>query len=292
MEWMLVAEQLRDLALATFGEVDWIVTGRMVLVVVLCGAIGLERSEHDRASGFRPHILVGLGACLMTLAGGYGFPDLDGLRDPMRVASYVVSGIGFLGAGAILRYGTTVRGLTTAASIWGSAGIGIAVGAGLGTLATVATLLILFTLTILERIELRMGRGESVNDLRLHIKDVNRSVGKTLAALTRLGVPVKRSTIEPGPAESAVLRVELGRPLRAQETPDLVRQLLTLKYIERVDTQWVDPQLADQGPRVLREVSRMGKETKEDFAHLNLDDDTLLHDLHKTEQERSKPDGR
>src|ERR1700726_1387458 len=80
------------------GRVDGVVVGRLFITVALCGAIGLERSTHERASGFRTHILVGLGACLMTLAGGYGFSDLkNGTGDPMRVASYVVSGIGFLG---------------------------------------------------------------------------------------------------------------------------------------------------------------------------------------------------
>ena len=92
-----------------FGELDGVVVGRTVLALVLCGLVGLERSSHERASGLRPHILVGLGACLMTQAGAYGFGELarDG-RDPMRVASYVVSGIGFLGAGAILRHGTEI----------------------------------------------------------------------------------------------------------------------------------------------------------------------------------------
>lgn len=122
------------------------------------------------------------------------------LRDPMRVASYVVSGIGFLGAGAILRHGTTVRGLTTAASIWGAAGIGIATGVGLGGLAAVATVLILFTLTTLERVEARLGRGEAASDLKIHLRDDHRAVGKALTALDRLGVPVKRATMLPGAA--------------------------------------------------------------------------------------------
>src|ERR1700722_717665 len=87
------------------GHLDWNMVGRMCLTLILCGGVGLERSTHERASGFRTHIMVGLGACMMTLAGGYGFQDLHGGNpggDPMRIASYVVSGIGFLGAGAIL----------------------------------------------------------------------------------------------------------------------------------------------------------------------------------------------
>jgi putative Mg2+ transporter-C (MgtC) family protein len=122
---------------------DGTMTLRLMLTLVLCGAVGLERSTHERASGFRTHILVGLGACLMTLAGLYGFADAKG-GDPRSIAGYVVSGIGFLGAGAILRHGTTIRGMTTAASLWSAAGVGIAVGAGLPYLATVTTVLILF----------------------------------------------------------------------------------------------------------------------------------------------------
>lgn len=84
---------------------------------------------------------------MMTTAGAYGFGDLAYPHaNPMAVASYVVSGIGFLGAGAILRAGTSVRGLTTAATLWDVAGVGIAVGAGLAGLATLNVVLVLFTL--------------------------------------------------------------------------------------------------------------------------------------------------
>jgi hypothetical protein len=139
IEWFLNM-LLRDLAnlweqviqglMPVTGYFDWILAARLVLTLILCGLIGLERSGHESATGFRPHILVGLGACLMTMAGIYALPESSSMRDPMRVASYVVSGIGFLGAGAILRHGAIVQGVTTAASIWGCAGIGIAVGAG------------------------------------------------------------------------------------------------------------------------------------------------------------------
>ncbi|MCS6871692.1 MAG: MgtC/SapB family protein, partial [Anaerolineae bacterium] len=163
-----LVDQLGQALAPIFGTFDGVLLGRLLLVLVLCGLIGLERSRHERASGFRPHILVGLGACLMTMAGAYAFPQTVG-RDPMRVASYVVSGIGFLGAGAILRHGATVRGLTTAASIWGAAGIGIATGVGMGWLATVTMLLILLTLTILERIETRLYQRHATNTLSLYL---------------------------------------------------------------------------------------------------------------------------
>lgn len=219
------------------GRLDGVMIGRLLLTLVLCGAIGLERGTHERASGFRPHILVGLGACLLTLAGAYGFQEIHNAeRDPLRLAVYVVSGIGFLGAGAILRHGTTVRGLTTAASLWNVAGVGIAVGTGLGLLAALTVALILFTLSPLQRWEARLRLGASAGDLAIHLSNDSEAVGKTLGVLARLGVAVKRATLAPGAGETAILRVELGRALHANQVTPLVQRLLALKYVTRVDT--------------------------------------------------------
>ena len=220
---------------------DGMMAGRMLLTLLFCGAVGLERSTHERASGFRTHILVGLGACMMTLAGGYGFRELSGSAahgaDPMRMASYVVSGIGFLGAGAILRHGTTIRGMTTAASLWSAAGIGITVGAGLPLLAATAAALILFTRVPLKNWEARLRPGQDAGDLAIHLRDDREAVGKALVALTRMGVAVKGTTLFQGAGETAVLRVDLARALRPDEVTPLVQRLLALKYVSRVDTQ-------------------------------------------------------
>jgi putative Mg2+ transporter-C (MgtC) family protein len=232
--WRHAAEH----ALAVFFQTrDGIMTERLFLALVLCGAIGLERSTHERASGLRTHILVGIGACLMTLAGGYGFIEMRGRfgTDPMRVASYVVSGIGFLGAGAILRHGTAIIGMTTAASLWTAAGIGITVGAGLPFLASAAAALILFTLVPLQRWESRVRIGGRPCDLSIHLQNDREAVGKTLAALTRMHVPVRSATIIPGYGDSAVLRVDLSRTLKPSQTAPVVQKLLTLKYVSRVD---------------------------------------------------------
>jgi Uncharacterized membrane protein len=147
----------------------------------------------------------------------------------------VVSGIGFLGAGAILRHGATVRGLTTAASIWGAAGIGITTGVGLGWLATATMLLILFTLTVLERIETRLHQHGATNTLSLYLANDHRAVGKALAALAQLGVPIRRATMQPAIGETAALLVELNHPLSLNDAPRLIEQLLTVKSIMRVD---------------------------------------------------------
>lgn len=265
------------------GPINLDVIFRLVLTMALCGLVGLERSSHERASGFRPHILVGLGACLVTMAGAYGFAELTGERDALRVASYVVSGIGFMGAGAILRHGTTVRGLTTAATLWGCAGIGVTVATGLGWLAIAGTVLFLFTLTILEWFEARLNFGRPVSRLRIHLHDDNRAVGKALNALARLGAPVKRATVLPGAGTSALLDVELARALTADQAPLLAKQLLTLKkYVAQVDTTVapLDEPSDDEEP---------AEAPEEEVVPLNLSDDDLLKDLNEPDEKEKTP---
>ena len=118
---------------------------RLLLSVVLGGVIGFERERAKKPAGLRTHILICLGACLFTVVSIYGFGG-----DIARVAAGVVTGIGFIGAGAIIRGGRegVVAGITTAATIWSVAGIGLATGAGLYLVAAVATLLILLVLII------------------------------------------------------------------------------------------------------------------------------------------------
>ena len=141
---------------------------RIVLAGLLGGLVGIEREFSDQPAGFRTHILVSFGAALFTLAGAYGVDAFVGVKgvtfDPTRVAAQVVTGIGFLGAGAILRQGVTVRGLTTAASLWVTAAVGVAAGLGYYTGAiavALATVGVLYALKQIERMvfpRLRRGR--------------------------------------------------------------------------------------------------------------------------------------
>src|SRR5436305_8007639 len=97
---------------------------RLVVAAGLGGAIGFERELRERQAGLRTHLVVSVGSALFTLVSAYGFHSFDGKVDPTRIAAQIVSGIGFLGAGAIIRQGLSVRGLTTAASLWLVAAIG------------------------------------------------------------------------------------------------------------------------------------------------------------------------
>ena len=121
---------------------------RLLLAAIFGAAVGYEREHSEKPAGMRTLALVSLGAAAFTLASIHGF----GLSsDPARIAAQVVTGVGFLGAGTILRSGLTVRGLTTAASIWAIAGIGVAVGTGMYILSAVGTFLILVILHFLPR---------------------------------------------------------------------------------------------------------------------------------------------
>ena len=125
------------LAISTIPTVDgWQVTLRLGIAALLGGAIGVERELRDREAGIRTHLLVSMGSALFTLISAYGFHEFltsgDAVvrADPTRIAAQIVTGIGFLGAGAIIREGLSVRGLTTAATLWVVAAIGMACGAG------------------------------------------------------------------------------------------------------------------------------------------------------------------
>ena len=131
---------------------------RLLLITVLAGLVGFERERHGRAAGLRTHILVGLGSCLIMLTALYLMEGLSGrvAIDPTRMAAQVISGIGFLGAGTILRFRASVRGLTTAASLWAVAGIGLAVGAGFLVGAVAGTGIVLAALFGPSRLEWRL----------------------------------------------------------------------------------------------------------------------------------------
>jgi uncharacterized membrane protein YhiD involved in acid resistance len=134
---------------ADISILDW--TIRLILAAALSGMVGFEREARQKAAGLRTHMLVGSGAALFTLVGAFAF---DG-PDPSRVSAQIVTGVGFLGAGAIFRQGGTVSGLTTAAGLWAVAAIGMTAGAGLvegAAIATGITLVILYGLGLIERL--------------------------------------------------------------------------------------------------------------------------------------------
>jgi putative Mg2+ transporter-C (MgtC) family protein len=135
---------------------------RLALSFVLSGFIGIERQLHRRNAGLRTHILVSVGACLIMLTSLYVFDIYKDITrvDPARIAAGVITGIGFLGAGAILKERDGVKGLTTAASLWVVAGIGLAVGVGFFSAAVFTAVLALIALFFLRRFESKLFQEE------------------------------------------------------------------------------------------------------------------------------------
>jgi putative Mg2+ transporter-C (MgtC) family protein len=138
----------------------WEVALRLAVAAALTGAVGLERELRERAAGLRTHMLVGVGSALFTIVSAYAWGDFIFDRtqgtafDPTRIAAQIVTGIGFLGAGVIIRQGLSIRGVTTAAGLWVAAAIGMAVGAGYWGAALIGTGVVLVGLG-----PLRMAEG-------------------------------------------------------------------------------------------------------------------------------------
>jgi putative Mg2+ transporter-C (MgtC) family protein len=138
-------------------EVQFEALLKLLLTAILCMVIGFNRQRSEKPAGLRTHMLAGVGACLFTTVGMLAFPT----GDPTRVASTVVTGIGFLGAGTIFRDEDKIKSLTTAASLWATAAVGVAVAVNAWFLAIGATILIWFILAVVYRFEGAYYRREN-----------------------------------------------------------------------------------------------------------------------------------
>ena len=137
-----------------------------LLCAMLVGAlVGVEREYTHRPAGLRTHILVALGACVASIMGQMLVAQYGGGSDPARLSAQVITGVGFLGAGTIMKEGVSVKGLTTAASVWAVACLGLAAGFGYYALAVVGMVFTLITLTIFEALQRRLIRTRSAEDL-------------------------------------------------------------------------------------------------------------------------------
>jgi putative Mg2+ transporter-C (MgtC) family protein len=210
---------------------------RLGLAAVLGGAIGFERELRDREAGLRTHLLVCVGSALFTIVSAYGFSEFlssgdQVIRaDPTRIAAQIVTGIGFLGAGAIIRQGLSIRGLTTAATLWVAAAIGIAAGAGYWWGAVFGT-----AITILALWPLRIGAHYVFEHMRPEERDLivelapEAGVSKLLHALEERNAHVESIDVsDQGDRRLVVLTLD---------TPSgrLVPELSDLDFV--VGVQW------------------------------------------------------
>ncbi len=160
-------------------EMYFITIFRLLLACILGGLIGYERESMNRPAGFRTHILVCLGSALVMVTSQYIFEKYSGVvnADPARLGAQVISGIGFLGAGTIIREGASVKGLTTAASLWAVSCVGIAAGIGFYEGAIVAALVIYLTLIVLKRLEGNFAKKRQLNILYIKTHNLPGQIG-------------------------------------------------------------------------------------------------------------------
>jgi len=209
---------LHSLNLAAIPELGWPhVLLRLSVAAVLGGAIGMERELRERGAGLRTHLVVCVGSALFTLVSAYGFHEflVNGgslvRTDPTRIAAQIVSGIGFLGAGAIIRQGLSVRGLTTAATLWLVAAIGMASGAGYYSAAFISTVGALLTLGPLRIAAYKLLHRYRPEVERLLIEiPAGGSPGAVIEAIERRGAQVRALEIaQEGDRRSVAADVEL-----------------------------------------------------------------------------------
>jgi len=169
--------------------------GLILLSVVLGSMIGFEREAQGKSAGLRTHVLVCVGATLMSIISMKGFGAWeDGLRDPGRMIGYLVAGIGFLGAGTILRDGLSIKGLTTAASLWATCMVGITVGSGLVLYAIFTTVIIVIILSQFSKIE-RSVAVKASSMLKISAVDRPGLLGDIAALFGRHAISIKKSDI-------------------------------------------------------------------------------------------------
>ncbi|MGZ4345868.1 MAG: MgtC/SapB family protein [Gaiellaceae bacterium] len=233
-----------DLAASSLPTLHW---GEALLRLALAGGlgglIGIERELREREAGLRTHLLVSLGSALFTIVGAYGFHEFlsSGATvvraDPTRIAAQIVTGIGFLGAGAIIRQGLSVRGLTTAATLWVVAAVGLACGAGSYGVAVITTVIVLFALYPLRMIAyrgllpFRPENGRLIVDL-----PGGAAPGKVIDAVEATGARLDSLVVS---QEGTLRRLELEVVLaRHTHPPGLVSQLAELENV--VEVRWTD----------------------------------------------------
>jgi putative Mg2+ transporter-C (MgtC) family protein len=214
---------------------------RLALAAALGGAVGLERELREREAGFRTHLLVALGSALFTIVSAYGFhaflaSGANVVRtDPTRIAAQIVTGIGFLGAGAIIRQGLSVRGLTTAATLWAVAAIGLAVGAGYYSGALITTAIVLLALWPLRRLAYVALRRFRPEDGRLLVElPAGESPGAVIDEVERVGARLHSIEVSQE-GDRRRLRLDVALPAGTR-IPTLVARVADVAQV--ADVRW------------------------------------------------------
>ena len=208
---------------------------RLVLALLLGGVVGYERQSCNKSAGLRTHVLVCVGSCLIMILSVNIYHTVQGLTnaDPARLAAQVVSGIGFLGAGTIMKEGPTVKGLTTAASIWVVSGIGLAVGSGYYFSALAATGLVFVTLSVLFRIEKRMGASDGDCNFVVSIANTPGQVGRVCSCLGDSGMNIRDIKFEEEEDHCLLMSISVSAAKNLDHQP-IVASLMQVEGVSDV----------------------------------------------------------
>lgn len=220
---------------------------RLVVSAIFGGLIGMERETSNRPAGLRTHILVTIGSSLIMLISIDGFNNLSITADPARLASQVVSGIGFLGAGTILRQGNSIKGLTTAASLWVCAGIGLAIGGGYYLGALVTAIIVLFSLRSLGTFENnRSNKAHKILEIECIerpglIGDVGQVLGELNATIKNIEITSDFNTVDildldnPSDIEELIqlkLKIEVNKELEMDKFIDKLNDIESIRHTQ------------------------------------------------------------
>ncbi len=209
----------------------------LLLILFLSGLIGYERERHNRPAGLRTHILVGVGATILMMI-SISMNKLYVESDAGRIAAQVVSGVGFLGAGTIIKEGFSVKGLTTAASLWATAAIGLAVGGNYYFLASLTTFLVIVALFLLNRMEFKMS-GKKYKRLKCKVSDKPGVLGKISIILGNKQIDIKDLIIEKKEDEKETLWIDFTLNVPKNESIDsATMEMLTVEEINELE--WND----------------------------------------------------
>lgn len=209
---------------------------RLALSLVVGAAVGLEREYRDQPAGFRTHTLISIGATLLMFV-SIAVPDWHGSGDPSRIAAQVVSGIGFLGAGAIIKFGADIRGLTTAASVWAVAAIGLGVGAGLYVASGVAVVLIVVVLVILNKVEKALFEQRLIKALVIEADGTGPNTGVLQGRIDRFGMKIRTVDLDYRAAEDSIRIRYIVYVPRFFDVEFVVRGLSELPGIRRISIE-------------------------------------------------------
>ena len=205
---------------------------KLFLAALVGGAIGLEREYRDKSAGFRTLILIALGSCLFTIISD----DMaNGITENTRIAAAIVTGIGFLGAGVILKDGVSIHGMTTAATIWAVAALGMGMGAGLYEITSLVTIVILTVLWFFPYLERHVSTLHEFVTLNITIKNSDKQEDKVMAMIRATNVNVVQVDRSQEISKERSLRIKLISD--SEQLQELGRLLANEKTVIRFDSR-------------------------------------------------------